>query len=732
MRLLWAAVFLLAASAASAECLQVEDAGIPFDPQHGSCQQPGQSCRTFRTLRAAILAADALPGKDCIELPPGTYALRIPARDGEDEDDPAEGDLDIFGDLTLIGSGRDVTIVEGSGIESGPVFHISPDGDAILVELVGVQVREGGIGIQNGAVRFGDNSQGRLVLTDSSLTRNGVGLVSWGPVTAARVEVSENIFGGIRESGSLLMSDSQIFRNVAEIGGGLLTNGAETQLRNVLISRNVASLEGGGISNFMRNLELSGVTIEDNQAPIGAGISNLGGTVLVRDSTLTDNFAKEDGGAIWNQGMLELENVTLSGNRSKERAGAIANSGFASLTNVTMAENFAEAGAAIANDASATLQARNTLLWQNRADGQLAGCAAPNLVSLGYNLEDTDTCGFLPLIDLTGLDARLGGLAPNGGTNPTHALEADSPAIDSGDPEFCPDRDQRGFLRPVDGDGDGDALCDIGAFEFVDGDADGLDIAEDNCPDRANGPAGGTCIRGQVGLPCLQDSDCSVVGEPGATCSKQQEDTDLDALGDACDSCPEDANPDQADLDGDGLGDACDPDDDGDGLLDAEDNCPGLVNPGQEDLDGDGVGDECDPDRDGDGVDDLLDNCPDVVNPGQEDFNGNGRGDACADADGDGWLDSEDNCRVIRNPEQADADGDGIGDVCECGDFSGDGRVNTTDARLIQRCAIGEFECTGLCDVTGEGACNTTDARLTQRFVVGELTKQDLQCLERQ
>ncbi|MCI0394415.1 MAG: hypothetical protein L0332_35025 [Chloroflexi bacterium] len=40
-----------------------------------------------------------------------------------------------------------------------------------------------------------------------------------------------------------------------------------------------------------------------------------------------------------------------------------------------------------------------------------------------------------------------------------------SPAIDIGDPDTCPITDQRGEHRPADGDGDGHAICDIGAFE---------------------------------------------------------------------------------------------------------------------------------------------------------------------------------------------------------------------------------------------------------------------------
>jgi len=44
-----------------------------------------------------------------------------------------------------------------------------------------------------------------------------------------------------------------------------------------------------------------------------------------------------------------------------------------------------------------------------------------------------------------------------------------SPAIDAGGPDLCPSVDIDGAVRPVDGDGDGAALCDVGAYEFPGG-----------------------------------------------------------------------------------------------------------------------------------------------------------------------------------------------------------------------------------------------------------------------
>ena len=70
-------------------------------------------------------------------------------------------------------------------------------------------------------------------------------------------------------------------------------------------------------------------------------------------------------------------------------------------------------------------------------------------------------------------DPKLEPLADNGGATKTHALKANSPAIDVGHPNGCKDSngstlmgDQRGYLRTINADTVGNPQCDIGAYEY--------------------------------------------------------------------------------------------------------------------------------------------------------------------------------------------------------------------------------------------------------------------------
>ncbi|MFH0729306.1 MAG: putative metal-binding motif-containing protein, partial [Pseudomonadota bacterium] len=142
-------------------------------------------------------------------------------------------------------------------------------------------------------------------------------------------------------------------------------------------------------------------------------------------------------------------------------------------------------------------------------------------------------------------------------------------------------------------------------------------------------------------------------------------DGDGDGVDDSEDNCPETENQDQVDTDLDGIGDVCDPDADGDGYnadTDCLDTDP-AVHPGAEEIVDNGKDDDCNPetpdssldiDNDGDGVTENGGDCDDAkaaVHPGAVETC-NGIDDNC-----NGQVDE--GCQTYYQ----DADADGFGNA---------------------------------------------------------------------
>jgi hypothetical protein len=240
---------------------------------------------------------------------------------------------------------------------------------------------------------------------------------------------------------------------------------------------------GGGIDN-RGTFVVVGSTLSGNAAGNGGGGYRGGGAFS------TNGGSGGNGGGIRNHGSLTLVDTTVSGNSSGAGAdgrslapdgdgGGIFADSAATLRNVTLSQNTARAGdgGGVAAHSLGIRFANSIVAGNSAADGSdCNGVAASNGFNLLGQFEGCDW--FVSEGDRIGtaaapIDPGLDTLRDNGGATLTHALLPGSAAIDGGDPTGCTDADalpihtdQRGEPRDQDGDGDGRAACDIGAYEF--------------------------------------------------------------------------------------------------------------------------------------------------------------------------------------------------------------------------------------------------------------------------
>jgi len=162
-----------------------------------------------------------------------------------------------------------------------------------------------------------------------------------------------------------------------------------------------------------------------------------------------------------------VKNVTVNDGAGNAAGGGVRiEPGGSTLTlhNTIVLGNINAAGAVAPSDLFGDVRvnaSRNNLIGDAATAGGLTHGTGGNIVgNAGSGIIDFDTV----------LQPRP---ALNGGTTPTFALRAGSPAIDAGNnglfivPGFIIEGDQRNSPRRRDGNGDGSGIVDIGAFEVA-------------------------------------------------------------------------------------------------------------------------------------------------------------------------------------------------------------------------------------------------------------------------
>jgi hypothetical protein len=264
--------------------------------------------------------------------------------------------------------------------------------------------------------------------------------------------------------------DSNTSRNCC--GGAVFLTGGGTLITRSIFQKNTAHTDccGGAIFVAGTDLEIEDSVVRANRATgdfggQGGGIY-LSGTASgeITDTTIAGNFSSTTGGGIEfaAPSQLSLLNSTISGNSSFGDGAGIHVAGDPPLTlrHVTIADNSVRGGVGGVWVGAGATNVSNTIIANNSADD----CDAV-LDASGRNLDRDSTCFDGPGA-LHG-NPRLGSLRDNGGPTPTRALRPNSPAVDAATGGSCPPppRDQRGVKRPQNGDGQGGARCDLGAYE---------------------------------------------------------------------------------------------------------------------------------------------------------------------------------------------------------------------------------------------------------------------------
>ena len=289
------------------------------------------------SLREAVYAASqGAPTSDTIILGAGTYRLTISGTD----DSGFAGDLDIRGELEIIGQGFSDTIIVENTSNTDRVIDVVT-GDA---RFVGLQIT-GGDDNQNGGGIYGGTGTS-ITLVNSLVTGNHSDLNGGGIYTRGSLIVENSAISGNTASGSgagvysldsVDLSDSTVFNNTADDDAGGVYADTIT-VSNSSIGNNSAAKQGGAFY-ALTSISISDIGIQDNQAEQGAGIYSQGSVDIVNGNLSRNQADGKDGGAVYSEGAVTVLSSQFNENYSDEKGGAIYAEQSVSLQSVSFDDN---------------------------------------------------------------------------------------------------------------------------------------------------------------------------------------------------------------------------------------------------------------------------------------------------------------------------------------------------------------------------------------------------------
>ena len=425
-------------------------------------------CNRHCSLRDAVTTANQVSGTSIIVLPAGNYGLsRLDVLDQNDphlpidEDDNLSGDLDIRGDLLIKGAGIAKSSIDGLGMDAFKVRHrlveVRPGARLVLDNLT---LKTSNSADNGGALENHGHALLRNVRALDNRTRND------------QLDAPERGYGGaIANFASLIVLSSSFENNRANAAdyayGGAIYNSGSLLVRD---------------SKFLKNGTETFSLVGPGGAIYNQGRAEIWGSFFTENS----NAEYTQDGIVANEGgELTIGNSTLSGNWSQALSNGRADSpgvqhSKATLINVTITRNTnGEVGEPRAVLNGGELLIRNSIIagnYDQYSDLDNPSAVPSNCMNVGDHygyqavglLRNDEQSNCSANLFVSGAATFTQVLSPTPTKHKqtwTNDLLPGSPAIDAGIGD-CSAQDQRGVSRPQDGNGDGVAVCDLGAYEL--------------------------------------------------------------------------------------------------------------------------------------------------------------------------------------------------------------------------------------------------------------------------
>ena len=319
------------------------------------------------------------------------------------------------------------------------------------------------------------SGEGRTSVLQGFTIRNGGGQTLGGGIYVR--QASPTIIGNV------------VTHNIGPIGAGIHVLGIAPLIEGNEISDNhtipgTSGGYGGGVFlSSTTGAEVTGNTIEGNSNDSGEGLAVDGQGALIENNAIRRNISASDGGGMLLQNAQDITFVqnVVADNEAAYRGAGISGSLVsvhgAALVNNTFAGNVSPLGSAIwAEHFDPGVVVVNNIIT-GPITTILVDCARPGTPSTTqlpqFSHNDTFNGGAQPIAECGTVVGRNGNISSDprfleaSPLAPDYHLQRGSPAIDAGSNQApaLPAADFDGRPRIVDGNADGIATIDMGAFE---------------------------------------------------------------------------------------------------------------------------------------------------------------------------------------------------------------------------------------------------------------------------